>query len=215
MRELYSLLLLLKTYYMKRILYFYIIIPVTIFACSCNGDVVKRKADDVKRKATVEAPDSTIVVSVSRIKDDTLYAKSIETGREYKYFYTEAIKNKKIHGKLTVEDILAITANHKLHELTKAINLSNLLGLWMIEGKDCEGFRFCNNGTISPVNMSNLLFKEWDIYNGDLYITYNNETPSKNTKEKVRINILDENNLNITINDADLICKKHGLITID
>ena len=85
----------------------------------------------------------------------------------------------------------------------------------MIEGKDCEGFRFCNNGTISPVNMSNLLFKEWDIYNGDLYITYNNETTSKNTKEKVRINILDENNLNITINDADLICKKHGLITID
>lgn len=200
---------------MKRILYFYIIIPATIFVCSCNGGVVKRTADDAKRKAAVESPDSTIVVSVSQIKDDTLYAKSIETGREYKYFYKQAIKNKKIYGKLAVEDTLAITANQKRSELTKAINLSNLLGLWMINGKDCEGFRFCYNGTISPVNMSNILLKEWDIYNGDLYVTYNNETMSKNKKEKVRINVLDESNLNININDVDLICTKRGLITID
>lgn len=202
---------------MKRILYFYIIILATMMIGSCSGCGVKRTAEDAKRKATAETPDSTIVVSISQVENDTLSVKSLETGRIYKIAYSIADKNKNIYGRLTANDTIAVTFDHKKRELTKAINLSNLLGLWMIKGKDGEGFRFCEDGTIAPVNMPNIILREWKIYNGDLYITYNKGTISDDTRrdETVCINILDPNDLNIRIDGIDLICTKRGLITID
>lgn len=184
---------------------------------SCNNKTenVKRDSKMAQSKAIIE-PDSTILVSIEKIYDDTIKVSTINEQREYKFSVNEAKAEKNIFGSLTEGDTLAITAYRKNYVMTSSINITELTGLWMY-GNAGQGFRLDKNGMVASINMENITLKNWIIKNNKLIFTYAiSHDPSEKGYEKnenIRINILSKERLNITIDGKDYDCKKQGLLT--
>ena len=80
----------------------------------------------------------------------------------------------KVFGGLEVGDRVAVMANAKRTEATEIINLNSLLGDWVmpdpIDGSDEVGIRIKEGGVAESIEMTNIYYRTWKIYDGKLEI---------------------------------------------
>ena len=85
-----------------------------------------------------------------------------------------ALEANKVFGGLEVGDRVAVMANAKRTEATEIINLNSLLGDWVmpdpIDGSDEVGIRIKEGGVAESIEMTNIYYRTWKIYDGKLEI---------------------------------------------
>jgi hypothetical protein len=85
-----------------------------------------------------------------------------------------ALEANKVFGGLEVGDRLAVMPNAKRTEATEIINLNSLLGDWVmpdpIDGSDEVGIRIKEGGVAESIEMTNIYYRTWKIYDGKLEI---------------------------------------------
>lgn len=87
---------------------------------------------------------------------------------------TNAQEAGQVFGGMQVSDRLAVMANDKKTAATIVINLNTLLGNWVmpdpIDGSAEVGIRIKEGGVAESIEMTNILYRTWKIYNGKLEI---------------------------------------------
>lgn len=85
-----------------------------------------------------------------------------------------ALEANQVFGGLEVGDRVAVMANAKRTEATEIINLNSLLGDWVmpdpIDGSDEVGIRIKEGGVAESIEMTNIYYRTWKIYDGKLEI---------------------------------------------
>ena len=88
---------------------------------------------------------------------------------------TRAQEENQVFGGLQSGDRLAIMANLDKTVATKVINLNALLGDWVmpdpLDGSDEIGIRIKEGGVAESIEMTNITYRTWRIFNGKLEIT--------------------------------------------
>lgn len=81
----------------------------------------------------------------------------------------------KIFGAVRPGDRLALMTNKNQTEATQVINLNYLLGDWVmpdpLDGSDEVGIRIKEGGVAESIEMTNITYRTWRIFNGKLEIT--------------------------------------------
>ena len=80
-----------------------------------------------------------------------------------------------IFGSVKPGDRLAIMTNKQRTEATEVINLNYLLGDWVmpdpLDGAEEVGIRIKEGGVAESIEMTNITYRTWRIFNGKLEIT--------------------------------------------
>ena len=88
---------------------------------------------------------------------------------------TWALENRKMLGSVRVGDRLAVMTNKNQTEATEVININLLLGNWVmpdpLDGSDEVGIRLKEGGVAESIEMTNITYRTWRIFNGKLEIT--------------------------------------------
>lgn len=127
------------------------------------------------------------VDAYDQIRDHTLYGlcgaipstsqlKVItDTGDTLALDITRAIENRKMLGSIRVGDRLAVMTNKNQTEATEVININLLLGDWVmpdpLDGSAEIGIRIKEGGVAESIEMTNITYRTWRIFNGKLEIT--------------------------------------------
>ena len=78
-------------------------------------------------------------------------------------------------GSVRVGDRLALMTNKNQTEATQVINMNYLLGDWVmpdpLDGSDEIGIRIKEGGVAESIEMTNITYRTWRIFNGKLEIT--------------------------------------------
>ena len=86
-----------------------------------------------------------------------------------------AKKDNKMFGSVRPGDRLAIMTNRQQTVADEIINLNYLLGDWVmpdpIDGSDEVGIRIKEGGVAESIEMTNISYRTWRIFNGKLEIT--------------------------------------------
>lgn len=87
---------------------------------------------------------------------------------------TTAQEENQVFGGLQSGDRLAIMTNPDKTVATKVINLNTLLGDWVmpdpLDGSAEVGIRIKEGGVAESIEMTNIFYRTWKIYNGNLEI---------------------------------------------
>lgn len=87
---------------------------------------------------------------------------------------TTAQENGQVFGGLQSGDRLAIMADGSQAVATRVINLNTLLGDWVmpdpLDGSAEVGIRIKEGGVAESIEMTNIIYRTWKIYNGNLEI---------------------------------------------
>ena len=98
-----------------------------------------------------------------------------DTGDTLALDITRAIENRKMLGSIRVGDRLAVMTNKNQTEATEVININLLLGDWVmpdpLDGSDEIGIRIKEGGVAESIEMTNITYRTWRIFNGKLEIT--------------------------------------------
>ena len=85
-----------------------------------------------------------------------------------------ALEANKVFGGLEVGDRVAVMTDAKRKEATEIINLNSLLGDWVmpdpIDGSAEVGIRIKEGGVAESIEMTNIYYRTWKIYDGKLDI---------------------------------------------
>lgn len=146
----------------------------------------------------------------------------LEDGTKYILDFSAAKQAGEIHGLLTPGDSLAVMWNLKVKSIKSSINLSELKGMWMIEGRDGDGMNLMPDGAAASIGNKDISMREWKIRNGMLIITYKEYGPNaegdnvyKNLQDTSKILSLSKDSLHINVNGNVYLCKRQTeLITI-
>lgn len=88
---------------------------------------------------------------------------------------TPALENRKMLGSVRVGDRLAVMTNKNQTEASEVININLLLGDWVmpdpLDGSDEIGIRIKEGGVAESIEMTNITYRTWRIFNGKLEIT--------------------------------------------
>ena len=88
---------------------------------------------------------------------------------------TPALENRKMLGSVKVGDRLAVMTNKNQTMATEVININLLLGDWVmpdpLDGSDEIGIRLKEGGVAESIEMTNITYRTWRIFNGKLEIT--------------------------------------------
>ena len=88
---------------------------------------------------------------------------------------TPALENRKMLGSVRVGDRLAVMTNKNQTMATEVININLLLGDWVmpdpLDGSDEIGIRLKEGGVAESIEMTNITYRTWRIFNGKLEIT--------------------------------------------
>ena len=88
---------------------------------------------------------------------------------------TPALENRKMLGSVKVGDRLAVMTNKNQTMATEVININLLLGNWVmpdpLDGSDEIGIRLKEGGVAESIEMTNITYRTWRIFNGKLEIT--------------------------------------------
>lgn len=169
-----------------------------------------------------EPPDSTMYVQLKAVNGDSMDVVLLEDGTKYTLDFSEAKQSGNIHGLLTPGDSLAVMWNLKVKSIKSSINLSELKGMWMIEGRDGDGMKLEPNGTAVSIGNKDISMNDWKIRNGMLIITYKKPVKTidgaleyEYPQDTSKILSLSKDSLHINVNGNVYLCKRQTeLITI-
>lgn len=170
-----------------------------------------------------ETPDSTMYVRLDAVEGDTIKATLLEDGTSLVFSYANARQANAVHGQLTVGDSLAIMADIKTRSLRSVINVSEMKGLWMIQGTAGDGMRLEPDGRAVSVGNKNLSLSRWKIKNGMLILSYlDAQTDDENNvhfntiPDTSEIVSLTKDSLHINVNGTLYICvRQTELMTVE
>jgi hypothetical protein len=137
------------------------------------------------RSHQAEREEDTVDV-MDQIRDHTLYGlcgaihstfqlKVItDVGDTLTLDITPALENRKMLGSVRVGDRLAVMTNKNQTMATEVININLLLGDWVmpdpLDGSDEIGIRIKEGGVAESIEMTNITYRTWRIFNGKLEI---------------------------------------------
>lgn len=151
---------------MKKIIYLLAAaMIVSVAACSS-------KKKRVEKEEVPEEPDSTIMVQLQKVTDDSITFTQIDAKRTRTLDYAEARRSNEVHGTLTVGDTLAVVPMFQEKRALSVVNVSELMGLWMFEGGQGTGMRLNAGGAACDVGPSEVTLREWKLRNGHFILTY-------------------------------------------
>ena len=159
---------------MKKLVFLSVAIA-TVMLLSCGGG----RPQAEREKDTVDVNDL--------IRDHTLYGLCgsipstshlkvvTDNGDTLTLDITPAQMNHKMFGAVRPGDRLAVMTNKAQTEATEVININLLLGDWVmpdpLDGSDEIGIRIKEGGVAESIEMTNITYRTWRIFNGRLEIT--------------------------------------------
>ena len=143
---------------------------------SCGGSnshQAEREEDTVD--AYDQIRDHTLYGLCGAIPSNSQLKVITDTGDTLALDITRAIENHKMLGSIRVGDRLAVMTNKKQTEATEVININLLLGDWVmpdpLDGSAEIGIRIKEGGVAESIEMTNITYRTWRIFNGKLEIT--------------------------------------------
>lgn len=145
---------------------------------SCGGNKSQQAVyEDVVDSTTVEslvARDKTIYGLCGPATAMNSLEVLTDNGDTLNLSLTNAQEAGQVFGGLQIGDRLAVMVNASKTEALKVINLNTLLGDWVmpdpLDGSAEVGIRIKEGGVAESIEMTNILYRTWKIYNGNLEI---------------------------------------------
>ena len=160
---------------MKKLLFLSVAIA-AVMLLSCGGSgrsQAEREGDTVDVNDLIR--DHTLYGLCGAIPSASVLKVVTDTGDTLTLDVTRAQENQKMLGTIRVGDRLALMTNKKQTEATEVININLLLGDWVmpdpLDGSDEVGIRIKEGGVAESIDLTNITYRTWRIYNGKLEIT--------------------------------------------
>lgn len=149
---------------MKKIVFCFVTL-LTFFSC---------KNHNVDITAFEEEPDSTLYTVINECSDSLLQLSCLGDGKNITCDYRQALKAEKLVGTLTIGDTLAVMIEDSTDIVRSAVNISNLVGKWVIDDDpDRNGLEMTtDNIAVTIGRTADVALKTWKIHNGELIISY-------------------------------------------
>ncbi|WP_084162897.1 lipocalin family protein [Prevotella sp. RM4] len=160
---------------MKKLVFLSVAIA-AVMLLSCGGSgrfQAEREEDTVDVNDLIR--DHTLYGLCGAIPSTSLLKLITDTGDTLTVDITRAREEHKLLGSFRVGDRLALMTNKKQTEATEVININLLLGDWVmpdpLDGSDEIGIRIKEGGVAESIEMTNITYRTWRIFNGKLEIT--------------------------------------------
>ena len=148
----------------------------TVMLLSCGGSgrsQAEREEDTVDVNDLIR--DHTLYGLCGAIPSASVLKVVTDTGDTVTVDITRARENNQLFGSFRVGDRLALMTNKNQTEATEVININLLLGDWVmpdpLDGSDEVGIRIKEGGVAESIEMTNITYRTWRIFNGKLEIT--------------------------------------------
>lgn len=147
-----------------------------VMLLSCGGSgrsQAEREEDTVDVNDLIR--DHTLYGLCGAIPSASVLKVITDTGDTVTVDITRAREDEKLFGSYRVGDRLALMTNKNQTEATEVININLLLGDWVmpdpLDGSDEIGIRIKEGGVAESIEMTNITYRTWRIFNGRLEIT--------------------------------------------
>jgi hypothetical protein len=144
-----------------------------MLSCGGNSHQAEREEDTVDVNDLIR--DHTLYGLCGAIPSTSQLKVITDTGDTLALDITRAIENRKMLGSIRVGDRLAVMTNKNQTEATEVININLLLGDWVmpdpLDGSAEIGIRIKEGGVAESIEMTNITYRTWRIFNGKLEIT--------------------------------------------
>lgn len=190
---------------MKALFYTLCCTAALLLLASCGG---KKKYSIPP--VTVE-PDSTMYVLLTSHTSDSITFVQLDSKRTRTMGYAYAHEQHALIGDLNDGDTLAVMPQFSQKRIVSAVNVSQLVGLWMYENPEGCGIRLNSDGAacnIGPTSHSTL--RDWRIRNGKFILTYVKSDGSDYAlrNDSSEIKMLTKDKLVYTLHDSVITCSR-------
>ncbi len=162
---------------MKKLVFFSVAMASVIALGSCGGGSNQQQNvadDDSTEVSNLVARDKTIYGLCGDGSAMHTLELITDSGDTLSLSLTNAQEAGQVFGGLKVSDRMAVIANDAKTEASVVINLSTLLGDWVmpdpIDGSAEVGIRFKEGGIAESIDQSVIVYRTWKIVNGKLEI---------------------------------------------
>ena len=160
---------------MKKLVFLSVAVA-TVMLLSCGGGSrhqAEREEDTVDVNDLIR--DHTVYGLCGSIPSTSSLKVVTDNGDTLTLDITPAQNNHKMFGSVRPGDRLALMTNKSQTEATEVINVNLLLGDWVmpdpLDGSDEVGIRIKDGGVAESIEMTNITYRTWRIFNGKLEIT--------------------------------------------
>ena len=160
---------------MKKLLFLSVALAAVMFL-SCGGggrNHAEREEDSVDVNDLIR--DHTVYGLCGGVPSATQLKVVTDNGDTLLLDVMQAKSDGKMFGAVRPGDRLALMTNKDQTEATEIINLNYLLGDWVmpdpLDGSDEVGIRIKDGGVAESIEMTNITYRTWRIFNGKLEIT--------------------------------------------
>lgn len=178
----------------------------------------KRSAEDSERRARPEVADTTLFARLDAVTGDSLSLTQVGHDRRLSLSVAECRDKGHLAGDLTTGDTLAIIARQQEKKVLSAVNVTQVAGLWFIDGKGGNGLRLTSDGAASWIGDEDVTLRSWRIGNGKFILNYIKADGSdyREIPDTAEIQQLDSEHLTVVFKDKTLqLTRSKGLITLD
>ena len=144
-----------------------------MLSCGGNSHQAEREEDTVDVNDLIR--DHTLYGLCGGIPSASVLKVITDSGDTLTLNVTRAQRDHKMLGSIKVGDRLAVMTNKNQTEATEVININLLLGDWVmpdpLDGSDEIGIRIKEGGVAESIEMTNITYRTWRIFNGQLEIT--------------------------------------------
>ena len=145
----------------------------TMLSCGGRSHQAEREEDTVDVMDQIR--DHTLYGLCGAIPSTSQLKVITDVGDTLTLDITPALENRKMLGSVRVGDRLAVMTNKNQTEASEVININLLLGNWVmpdpLDGSDEIGIRIKEGGVAESIEMTNITYRTWRIFNGKLEIT--------------------------------------------
>ena len=144
----------------------------TMLSCGGRSHQAEREEDTVDVMDQIR--DHTLYGLCGAIPSTSQLKVITDVGDTLTLDITPALVNRKMLGSVRVGDRLAVMTNKNQTEASEVININLLLGDWVmpdpLDGSDEVGIRLKEGGVAESIEMTNITYRTWRIFNGKLEI---------------------------------------------
>ncbi|WP_036929317.1 lipocalin family protein [Prevotella sp. MA2016] len=159
---------------MKKLVFLSVaMVAMMMLSCGGNSHQAEREEDTVDVNDLIR--DHTLYGLCGGIPSASVLKVITDSGDTLTLNVTRAQRDHKMLGSIKVGDRLAVMTNKNQTEATEVININLLLGDWVmpdpLDGSDEIGIRIKEGGVAESIEMTNITYRTWRIFNGQLEIT--------------------------------------------
>lgn len=192
-----------------------LLLSAVMVLASCSN---KRTAEDSKRKAAGDVPDTTIYARLNAVDNDSIDITMINHDKSFRFSIAESRKEGGLSGDMNIGDTLAVMAVKKKKKVISCVNMSQIVGLWFIAGGHGDGLRLASDGGASWIGEKDVTMRAWHISNGMFILNYIKADGSdyREIPDTAEIKKLGKDSLTMVFKEKTLsLIRSKGLVTID